>query len=106
MKSPQTDQDFFDGLDEEEAEILRASRSGGLVSVANFEEEKAILSGGIKTPKAEKLGASSRNRSTKRSAITIRVPNDDLAEIKREAEETGTPYQTIIVSVLHRYTKK
>lgn len=45
MKNPQTEQDFFDGLDEEEAEILRASRSGGLVSVANFEEEKAIFCG-------------------------------------------------------------
>ena len=35
--------------------------------------------------------------------INIRINELDLANLKRNAEEEGIPYQTLISSVLHRY---
>lgn len=36
-------------------------------------------------------------------AISLRVDGNDLADIKREAERKGLPYQTLINSVIHQY---
>ena len=35
--------------------------------------------------------------------ISLRLDGADLADIKREAERTGIPYQTLISSILHRF---
>lgn len=35
--------------------------------------------------------------------ISLRVDGNDLAELKREAERLGLPYQTLISSILHRF---
>lgn len=35
--------------------------------------------------------------------ISIRLDGNDLADLKREAERMGLPYQTLICSVLHRF---
>ena len=42
-------------------------------------------------------------RSRKTKNINIRITEDDLAHLKRKAEEEGIPYQTLISSVLHKY---
>lgn len=89
-------------LDREEAEIFADLRAGNYSLVKGFDRGKEKHGNYLSATS----GGSSRNKSTKRSPITIRIPNDDLAEIKREAEETGTPYQTIIVSLLHRHVMK
>ena len=42
-------------------------------------------------------------RAKKTKNINIRIREDDLARLKRRAEEEGVPYQTLVSSVLHRY---
>lgn len=42
-------------------------------------------------------------RSRKTKNINIRISENDLADLKRKAEEEGMPYQTLISSVLHKY---
>jgi len=39
----------------------------------------------------------------KRTSINLRLPDKDLEAIKLKALEEGLPYQTLIVSVLHKY---
>ena len=36
--------------------------------------------------------------------ITIRLNGDVLSQIRQLAQEEGLPYQTLISSVLHKYT--
>ena len=35
--------------------------------------------------------------------VSLRIDGADLADLKEEAERQGTPYQTLIGSILHRY---
>ena len=35
--------------------------------------------------------------------INIRISEEDLASLKKSAEDEGIPYQTLISSVLHKY---
>ncbi len=39
----------------------------------------------------------------KRTRINLRLPDKDLEAIKLKALEEGLPYQTLIVSVIHKY---
>ncbi len=41
--------------------------------------------------------------SRKTKNINIRINELDLSSLKRNAEEEGIPYQTLIASVLHKY---
>jgi predicted DNA binding CopG/RHH family protein len=41
--------------------------------------------------------------SGKTKNINIRINEMDLSSLKRNAEEEGIPYQTLIASVLHKY---
>ena len=41
--------------------------------------------------------------SRKTKNINIRINELDLSNLKRNAEEEGIPYQTLIASVLHKY---
>ena len=41
--------------------------------------------------------------SRKTKNINIRINESDLSNLKRNAEEEGIPYQTLIASVLHKY---
>ncbi len=44
------------------------------------------------------------NTLKKNRRITIRVSEHDLEQIQEKAVEEGMPYQTLITSVLHKYT--
>ncbi len=44
--------------------------------------------------------------SGKKKAVTLRLNNFDLEKIKMIAEDEGIPYQTLISSILHKYTNK
>jgi len=39
-----------------------------------------------------------------KKAITLRINKNDLERIKLEAEKEGLPYQTLITSILHKYS--
>jgi len=42
-------------------------------------------------------------KTRRKKAITLRIPENDLEKIKKEAEKEGIPYQTFITSILHKY---
>lgn len=76
---------------EEEQEILDAFEKGELVPVENHEEKKRDL--------IEAAG----NIPPKTKRISIRLPEQDLENLKIKAAETGIPYQTLIGSLIHQY---
>jgi predicted DNA binding CopG/RHH family protein len=41
--------------------------------------------------------------SRKRKNVNIRISERDLSQIRERASREGIPYQTLIVSVLHKY---
>lgn len=43
-------------------------------------------------------------KARKESAISLRMSEQDLWEIKNMAADEGLPYQTFISSILHKYT--
>jgi len=54
---------------------------------------------GMKRRKIEAVLEATR----KTKNINIRITESDLSSLKRNAEEEGIPYQTLISSVLHKY---
>ncbi len=43
-------------------------------------------------------------KNEKKKAISIRLPENDLYELKRKSLENGVPYQNIIQILVHQYT--
>ena len=82
---------IFD-LDEEEQELSDSFDRGEWKSVENLEEEKAI---------ARKAAA---NYFRKDARINIRLSSSDLDRLKQIAAFEGMPYQTLIASILHKYS--
>ena len=63
---------------------------------------EAVRKGGVQVLTKEKLLA--RLAASKRAAapmVSIRIPADDLALARKQAERKGLPYQTYIKSLLH-----
>ena len=77
-------------LDQEEKEILEAFEAGEFES--NMTPER-------RTYLAQLAEASSK----KDRRINIRISSRDLSAIQRRALEEGTPYQTLVASILHKY---
>ncbi|MBV9576339.1 MAG: hypothetical protein JO149_06920 [Gammaproteobacteria bacterium] len=72
----------------------------------NLDVSKA-LSAKEKANKISKLKAAAKEHLKKRSRekrISIRVFASDLERIKQIAEEEGLPYQTLVTSVLHKFS--
>lgn len=78
-------------LDDEELEILQALDEGRLTRSPDAAAEIALAR------------AAARETLGKTKSITLRLNMADLAAIKRKAQETGIPYQTLIASVVHQY---
>lgn len=78
-------------FDEEELGILQALDEGSLKSSINAEQEIALAK------------QAAKETLSKSKSITLRLNMADLAAIKRKAQETGIPYQTLISSVVHQY---
>lgn len=80
-------------LDTTEKKVLKDFEQGALVRVKN------------------KRGALARYRGYARASlnrernINIRLSERDLQKIKAKAAEQGLPYQTLVASLLHQYTK-
>lgn len=75
-------------LDEEEKEILDAMNEGRLEI----------------HPPSEKLLLAARDTLRKDKSINIRINATDLTSIKLLAARDGIPYQTLIGSLIHKYT--
>lgn len=78
-------------FDDEEKGILQALEEGCLKSSPDAETEIALAK------------QAAKNTLSKTKSITLRLNMADLAAIKRKAQETGIPYQTLISSVVHQY---
>lgn len=79
-------------LDSEEQALSDSVGRGEWVTVDNLEEEIAI---------AKKAAA---NYLRKGARVNIRMSESDLKRIKQIAAFEGLPYQTLIASVLHKYS--
>lgn len=49
-----------------------------------------------------KLFADARKKTEQ---ISIRITKQDLLRLKARAAEEGVPYQTLLTSIIHKYTK-
>ncbi len=78
-------------FDDEEQSILQALEDGRLKSSPNAETEIALAR------------QAAKDTLSKSKSITLRLNMADIAAIKRKAQETGIPYQTLISSVVHQY---
>ena len=47
----------------------------------------------------------SANFLRKGARINVRISYNDLARLKRIAEASGIPYQTLVSNILHKFTK-
>ena len=77
-------------LDKEEQELLDAYNSG------EFQSDM--------TPSRKKfIEQSAAQMFKKNKTINIKISEHDLLAIQRRALEEGIPYQTLVVSILHKY---
>ena len=76
-------------LDDFERDILESVENGEWVSKSNIDERKTELKSYLK----------------KKKAISIRVNENDIYEIKKKALENGIPYQNLIQILLHQYAQ-
>ncbi len=79
-------------LDDEELEILQDFENGEFKSLNNILAER------------EKLKKLAENTLKKNKRINFRISERDLTAIKREANKEGIPYQTLISSIVHKYS--
>lgn len=83
----------FKPLDDYERQLIKDIENDEFVEVPNQKEEiKRYVSYFKNMPKKEKR-------------ITLRVAKKDLEKIQEKAIETGIPYQTLIASILHQFSK-
>jgi predicted DNA binding CopG/RHH family protein len=78
-------------FDEEELIILEALESGVLKSSIDAEQEIALAR------------QAARESLSKSKNITLRLNMADVVAVKRKAQETGIPYQTLISALIHQY---
>lgn len=79
-------------LEQEEELLLNSFENEEWQTVKNVEQEKKRA-----------LEAAS-NYLQKDARINIRISSSDLKRIKQKAAYEGLPYQTLIASVLHKYS--
>ena len=78
-------------LDNYEQEILNSVESGEWESTPNLSQRVAELQSVVK--------------NQKKRALSIRVSEKDIYELKKKALENGIPYQNIIQILIHQYTE-
>lgn len=83
--------DIFN-LDEVEKELSDSFDRGEWESVENLEEE---------TQKARQAAS---QYFRKNARINVRISSSDLERLKQMAAYEGLPYQTLITSILHKYS--
>ncbi len=76
-------------LDDFEKDILESVEKDEWQSKGNIEERIKELQGYLK--------------NQKKKAISIRISENDLYELKKKALENAIPYQNIIQALIHKY---
>ena len=76
-------------LDEYEADILQSVENGEWQSRGNIDNRMKELQSYVK--------------NQKKKAISIRVGENDIYELKKKALESGVPYQNIIQMLIHQF---
>lgn len=79
-------------FDDEEKELIESTENdGGWKTVADFEDRKQEF---IQIAK----------ETNRKKPITIRLSQADIDALKMIAANEGLPYQTLISSILHKYS--
>ena len=76
-------------LDEYETDILQSVENGEWQSRGNIDNRMKELQSYVK--------------NQKKKAISIRVGENDIYELKKKALESGVPYQNIIQMLIHQF---
>lgn len=76
-------------LDEYEQDILQSVENGEWESKKNIDERLLELQSYIK--------------HQKKKAISIRINENDIYELKKKALENGVPYQNLIQILIHQF---
>ena len=76
-------------LDEYETELLQSVENGEWQSRGDIENRMKELQSYVK--------------NQKKKAISIRVGENDIYELKKKALESGVPYQNIIQMLIHQF---
>ncbi len=79
----------MNNLNEFEKDILETVESGEWVSKSNLSERTKELQSHIK--------------HQKKKAISVRISENDIYELKKKALENAVPYQNIIQMLIHQY---
>ena len=79
-------------LDKEEKDLLKSVEDGEWESIPNLKEE------------IQKSRQYARATFKKDKRLNIRISKHDLDALKIKALEQGMPYQTLVSSILHKYT--
>lgn len=80
-------------LDPYEQEILDSYEQGKLVSKGNIKDVNIQMKEALAFTQKSKI------------SISVRVPENDLYDIKRKSLEIGIPYQNIIQSLIHSFNQ-
>jgi len=81
-------------LNKEEKEMKKSYENDEFVSVSNLSGQK------------KKYSVIAKNTFKKNKSITIRLAERDIQKVKAKAAEEGIPYQTLITSIIHKYTSQ
>ena len=76
-------------LDEYETELLQSVENGEWQNRENIDERMKELQSYVK--------------NQKKKAISIRVGENEIYELKKKALESGVPYQNIIQMLIHQF---
>jgi len=79
-------------LTQEEEQIIDYVESRTAQSISNVEDEMS------------KYTSMAKEYTTKKKAISLRLPQSDIYLLKQKALTTGISYQNIIQSLVHQYT--
>ena len=77
-------------LDDFEKDILESVENDEWISKGNIDNRLKELQGYL--------------ANQKKKAISIRIPENDLYELKKRAMESAIPYQNLIQMLIHQYT--
>jgi len=77
-------------LDDEEQAILDSVEAGEWQSKGQINDRVAELQAYLK--------------QEKKKAVSVRLSENDLYELKRKSLENGIPYQNVIQMLVHQYT--
>lgn len=79
-------------LTEEENQVIDYIENSDVKSVPNIKDE------------ISRYTQMAKSYSSKKKAISIRLPESDIYLLKQKALATGLSYQNIIQSLVHQYT--